>query len=559
MEALCQKFRVRMSRFSILRVARWAGLAFHRGERAARQTVPQYLGRHAGLVCVLIAALWVRLWLLRWWDTFPFGDVFNFVRIAQELAHGNYPVDEKRMPFYPLLILLVHSVSRGLRWETAAIGIAITSSLVVLLLLYALGRTLRVRKTALLVILLLVSSFPPFLSYAIRGYADTTFLALVLGALLTALRTRSARGGALTGVLLGLTILTRTEGALVAAALGIALLVRWRSTPRVVLAALIAGVLTVLPYVGLAGSTGRSLLPTVYLEEARIDSVYGAASLTELGERLSRLWTRLGLFEAWRTPIAILRTLRTDVYGLPRQLSDLLREPRSATALLVIPGFLFLLVRRRIRDVLLVVLPFAVLSLAIAWYATYGRYDALVYPLMAFLAGVGVHAGTAVLRRATVGGPWGWVLRRGLGGALLFVAVFVWFFGFTQETQESLKKSRFRELAYYRAVHAARVFPGVVAFEERRAVVEAYFGDRAVYADEFFFPGVDARGRWRASRSADVAVVVAQPRRPSAFAFLASPPPGVRVEETARFTVEQGNHDIDEAVVYRVLADDRFF
>ncbi len=533
------------------------GMARFSALLAVLRVVGRAVQRHAGLVCVLIAALWVRLWLLRWWDTFPFGDVFNFVRIAQELAQGNYPVDEKRMPFYPLLILLVHGVGRGLRWETAAIGIAITSSLVVLLLLYALGRTLRVRKTALLVILLLVSSFPPFLSYAIRGYADTTLLALVLGALLAALRTRSARGGALTGVLLGLTILTRTEGALAAAALGIALLVRWRSKPRIVLAAGAAGILTVLPYVGLAGATGRSLLPTAYLEEARADGAYGAASLRELGERLSLLWTRLGLFEAWRTPVALLRTLRTDVYVLPRQLSDLLREPRSATALLAIPGLLFLLARRRVSDVLLVVLPFAALSLAIAWYATYGRYDALVYPLMAFAAGVGVHAAAAVLRRATVG-PWGWALRRGLGGVLLFAAVFVWFLGFTQETQESLKKSRFRELAYYRAVHAARVFPGIVAFEERRAITEAYFGDRAAYAGEFLSPGVDARDRWRASRSADVAVVVAQPRRSSAFAFLAEPPPGVRVEEAARFTVEQGNHDIDEAVVYRILTNDRF-
>lgn len=511
------------------------------------------LWEHGGLTAVLLTSLGIRLWLLRWWDTFPFGDVFNFVSIARALGEWDYPIHEKRLPFYPLLIFLVHTVLPAVRWETIAIGIAVAMSLVALALLYAVGRTLHLQKTPLLVAVLLVASFQPFLAYSIRGYADTTFLALFLGSLLAVLRARTLRGRVLIGVLLGLLALTRYEGVVAGLVLFVLLAFRERAQLARLLPVSAALVLTLLPYVILALHVGRSLLPEAYLTEAAsAEEGYGAATFAEFAERYAGIWRRLGLFEVWRTPLGLLRSAREDFLGLHRPLTDLLREPRSAAALLAIPGFLFLFSRRRLLDVATVLLPFFAVAAAIAWYATYVRYHAFLFPLMALAAGAGVHAASAILRRGTVG-PSGTGLRRGLGIAAVLFAGLVWFLGFTQETQESLRKSRFRGLGYYRAFQYAETLPGIVAFENRLGITEAYFGERAVYAPELFPPEAGDRDRGEALRARGVAVVVAQPSlHRSALAFLSRPPADITVEELARFAIEQGNHDVDVAVVYRV-------
>ncbi|MDP3685500.1 MAG: glycosyltransferase family 39 protein [bacterium] len=508
---------------------------------------------HGGLTAVLVLSLAVRLWLLRWWSPFPFGDVFNFVRIAQGLAEWNYPIHEKRLPFYPFLIFVAHTLFPWLHWETIAIGLALVLSVVALALLYAIARTVRLSKVAALVTVLLTAAFPPFLSYSIRGYADTTLLVLVLAAILVGLQSATWRGGALLGFLLGAASLTRYEGAFAAMVLIGLHAVRARARVRRLVPVVVALVLTLLPYVLLARSVGRSLLPAAYIAEASASgSGYGVSSAREVGERFVLLWQRLGLFEAWRTPLGLLRSAREDFLGLHRPLVDLFVEPRSAAALLAIPGFLFLVWRRRLLDVCTVLLPFFAMAVPIAWYALYVRYEAFLFPLLALAAGAGVHAGFLVFHRATEG-PHGRALRASVGAALLLFASFVWFLGFTQETQESLRKSRFRELGYYRALQYVETLPGIVAFAERRGITEAYFGTRAVYAPELFARSAGDDAHWKALRASSVVVVLAQPaKRPTAFGFITHPPADVRVEEVARFVVEQGNHDLDEAIVYRL-------
>src|SRR5262245_29411539 len=87
---------------------------------------------HHAITVLVAAALFIRLALLTWWRAFPFGDVFNYVGIAQALTHFSYPVLDKRLPFYPLLILIVHTLTPWWSWESAAIAIAIIMSLVAL-------------------------------------------------------------------------------------------------------------------------------------------------------------------------------------------------------------------------------------------------------------------------------------------------------------------------------------------------------------------------------------------------------------------------------------------
>lgn len=506
---------------------------------------------HGGLLLVLVISLAIRLSLLRWWAPFPFGDVFNFVRIAQELSSGSYPVDEKRLPFYPFLILVVHTAAPWLRWETVAIGLAIVMSLAALALLYALGRTVGLRKVSSLIGPLFLASYPPFLAYSIRGYADTTLVALFLGTLLAFFRAQRPRGVALFGALLGMLALTRYEGVAAGAVLGVLALVRWRRALWKIAPAAIACVVVLLPYVLIARHAGRSLLPTAYITEAKEEGVYGTASVGDFLDRHYHLWRRLGAFEAWRTPVALLETARADLYGLPRDITDRLREPRSAAALLAIPGVVWFILSRRGKFLLALILPFCAVAAVVAWYAPYVRYHAFVFPLVALSAGAGIEAGAAIVRRATVG-PWGGAVRRGLGAVVLLWAVSVWLLWFTGETRENLRKSRFRERAQYEAVQAAQYLPGVIAFEERHGITEAYFGPRAVYGSELFAASTPETARWATLAQHAVTFVVRRPGRPSSFGFLSSPPRGVSVQETARFSVEQGNHDVDVAEIVSV-------
>lgn len=524
-----------------------------RARQYARQGVRLVCREHVGLTAVLTLALVTRVFVLRWWAPFPFGDTFNFIRIAQSLTAFTYPLHEKRLPTFPLAILAVQGVLPGVSWEAVAIGLSLLASLATLVVLYALGRTLRLNKTALLVGLLFLASYPPFLQYSIRGYADSTMLALLGALLLALLRARRARGAALVGVLAGALALTRTEGALVVLGLTPLVMWRWRSVPRKLVVALLVLLLTLSPYILLSLRIGRSVLPQAYLAETgEAGSGYGAASLADFWERSGVMLGRVGLLAAVRVPVELAETLGREPFSLPRRLTQLASEPSQAAAALAVPGMVFLLFRRRLLDVLTVAIPFLLLGAAAAWYAPYVRYDAFVFPWVAFAAAVGGHAGFQLLSRGTAGQA-GTRLRRAAAAFALFLAVFVWFLSYTQQAVEGMKKSRHRERAYYDAVRFVRSLPGVVAFEERRGITEAYFSDRAVYSEELFESRRAGAARFAALRSAGAALVVAQPSRAeSLLAFLGDEPFTRETEIVRRFEVQQGNHDRDVAVVYRL-------
>ena len=509
---------------------------------------------HGGLSALLGVSLLVRMLLFRWWAAAPFGDVFNFVRIAQELAHGAYPLLEKRLPAYPLFILLVHALLPGVSWEGAAVSVALAGSLLALVAFYALGRTLGIRRVPLLVGVALLSSFQPFLALSIRGYADTTLVVLLLGSQLAALRVRSTRGLLVLGGLLGLLTLTRYEGLVASAVLLVLLVIRTRGRIGSVLPVIVVMALVLLPYAVFSARSGRNLLPVGYLARARSDSgQYGASSAREFFQRYEGVWQRLGLFQAWRAPLGIVQTAREDPFGLPRHLVDLVAEPRSATALLAIPGFLWFFWRkRRVLDGLVVTAPFFAMAVLIAWWSALVRFDAMLYPLMAMAAAAGAHVFSLTLSRATAPGRAGRAVRGAAAAGLLCTASLVWMLSFVQQTRDGLKKSRFRDLGYYQALRHVRALPGVVAFENRLGITEASFGDRAVYAEELFPAGADPPERWRALTDARVSFVVASGREASPYQFLRTGSLDVRVDEIARYVIEQGNHDINEGVVYRL-------
>lgn len=430
---------------------------------------------HAGLLVVLLVALVARLIYLRWFKVFPPGDVFNFINIARGLPDGWYPPNERRLPFYPLLILLGHGV---LSWELASLVVAVGASLAALVGLYALGRKLGVSKTALCALLLVLQVHPVVLT-ATRGYADTTLFALLPLSLLALFRTRTWKGAVLTGALCGAMALTRYEGT--AAALTI--LPLWflvpGDRPRTLpaLAGLVFA-LALTPYLLLSAVNHRPAFGAGYIAEAEGRSGYGAGNLAEFRESAVAIWKRNGLFGAWEIPFAIASEIGSDPLATPRILSSRLVEPGESLALLAALGALALLFKGR-RALLFLLASTAAATVPPAWFNPLPRYDLVVLPLLTLLAASGVSTEQTLIKQATAAGGRAGVTVRWLAGCALFlVAGGFWAVTNAGETRNRQQKHNGRDYAYYQAIHAARALPGTIAFDRDPDIVRLYFADR---------------------------------------------------------------------------------
>lgn len=536
--------------------------------------------RHAGIVLVLIVALAARLIYLHWFKVFPPGDVFNFINIARGLADGVYPISERRLPFYPLLILLAHSV---LGWEAAALAVAVAASLAAIVLIYALGRTLGISKTALVALLLVLQVHPQLLT-ATRGYADTTLFALLPAAILALLRARSWKGGVVTGLLLGALTLTRYEGATAA----LVLLPLWfvfpvqhrprrpdttwgtglaskkdtpqaqhdgqagtpRGSRRLAAVAALAFVLSLAPYLVLSAVNQRPPFGAGYVVEAEGREGYGSGNIQEFRESFQGIWKRNGLFGVWEIPGAITREIIEDPFGTPRILSRRFIEVGETLALLAVLGFVALILRKQ-RGAVFLIAATAAATVPPAWFNPLPRYDIVVLPLLALLAARGVSAVQALVVRGTrPGGRAGTAVRWLAGATLMTLATSIWSVTYAEETRNRQQKHNGREYAYYQAIHAARRLPGKIAFDRDPDMVRLYFGDRAV-----IFRGVsgatatpeDARAELH--RQGVTYLVLPHPENQPQFAsFLVLP--DVTLEQSLEWV--RGNNDISRAAIYRI-------
>lgn len=497
---------------------------------------------HSGLIFVLCIAITIRVWLLRWWAAAPFGDVGNFIRIAQALAHFGYPVTDKRLPLYPLLILIVHTILPRLSWETVAIGIALSMSLITLILLYVLAQRLELSKVATVVGLLIFMSYFPFLSYSIRGYADTTFSALLLASMIAALTTRRRPLPVPLGILLGCLALTRYEGSAASAVIVLCLVVSRRLNWRQFAVLIVTGVIVTTPYILLARHTGRSLLPTTYLSQAAdSDQGYGAQSWGEWRENYYRIMDRIGVTTWWTKPGILYREARDDLLGWHQHVINQIHEPSYLVGWLAPFGLLLLIRRQQWFNTALVTLPFMAIAAPLAWWAPLVRYDAFVYPGMLLLTMAAFHGLLRIVNRSTTGGTG---LQRAVVCLLLFTATAVWLLNATQDTQEKLRKTQHRELANYQALIAARQLPGVVAFEKTDLLTTLSFPPERLRTFTELFPvrPVSPQQQWQVLQQNHVAYVVTSHHLEN------SPVGTATVVQT--FSVEQGNHDTNTATIF---------
>lgn len=504
--------------------------------------------RHAGIVLVLIVALIARLIYLHWFKVFPPGDVFNFINIARGLADGVYPINERRLPFYPLLILLAHSV---LGWEAAALAVAVAASLAAIILIYALGRTLGISKTALVALLLVLQVHPQLLT-ATRGYADTTLFALLPAAILALLRARSWKGGVVTGLLLGALALTRYEGA----AAALVLLPLWFVFPvqhrprRLAAMAALAFILSLVPYLVLSMVNQRPPFGAGYVVEAEGRAGYGSGNFQEFRKSFVGIWRRNGLFGVWEIPGAIAREIIEDPFGTPRILSRRFIEVGETLALLAVLGF-GMFVRRKQRGALFLIAATAAATVPPAWFNPLPRYDIVVLPLLALLAARGVSAVQALVVRGTQpAGRAGTAVRWLAGATLMTLATSIWSVTYAEETRNRQQKHNGREYAYYQAIHAARRLLGKIAFDRDPDMVRLYFGDRAV-----IFRGVSGATATPENALAELRrqgvtyLVLPHPENQPQFAsFLVLP--DVTLEQSLAWV--RGNNDISRAAIYRL-------
>lgn len=177
------------------------------------------------LWAVLAAALVLRVLIVLATPGYaPFGDAADYDRIARFLEYfGTYPPSTfadptgpsaLRPPGYPYLLAGLYEVV-GVRWQLARIVGAVLGTVAVALL-WAIVRRLWDGRLALWAAG--VAAVLPSLVWVGGGLtAESLFVPLLLGAVWAAVRHRGAPGAgwvAAAGVLLGLAVLTRTNGAI---------------------------------------------------------------------------------------------------------------------------------------------------------------------------------------------------------------------------------------------------------------------------------------------------------------------------------------------------------
>ena len=140
------------------------------------------------------------------------GDVWNYLVLARYLGRLHYPLRQARLPLYPLLILLGWPFFDPVIWAKT---IGILAAIGTLILVYKLGRTLRIPRKALHLAMIFLSVSPIAVENATRVLSDSLFTFMVLASLCSLYRvvdTNSSKAQLLFGTSLGLACMTRYEG-----------------------------------------------------------------------------------------------------------------------------------------------------------------------------------------------------------------------------------------------------------------------------------------------------------------------------------------------------------
>ncbi|GIW69565.1 MAG: hypothetical protein KatS3mg101_0312 [Patescibacteria group bacterium] len=182
-------------------------------------------------------------------NTAEWGDSYRILRASEYIRAGAYPDDEKRPPLYSVVLALRPESADPIQWGR---GIMFIVSLAGFFLFDRYLR--RYVKDARFVFLgmMLLALNPDFLYWSIRIMADAPFAILALLAIYLYKNGLSNNRLFLIGIIVGLSVLTRFEGYLLAASLALSLFLcaRGRIKPVWPYLSYLAGImLIVLPWI----------------------------------------------------------------------------------------------------------------------------------------------------------------------------------------------------------------------------------------------------------------------------------------------------------------------
>jgi hypothetical protein len=189
--------------------------------------------RYTYLAFSLIVGLIVRVILVR--SSAPFDDAYITFRYVDNLAAGNgfvYNVGERVLgTTTPLFALILTPFTiTGVPTDTAALVLSVVLDLLICLVLYALLRKTTGEATAITVSLFYALSYA---AVAACGYGMETQVFVLL--ILVSIGLAARENYSATAVAAGLAVLTRPEGFVLTAMLGISLLIRHHGKPRYIL------------------------------------------------------------------------------------------------------------------------------------------------------------------------------------------------------------------------------------------------------------------------------------------------------------------------------------
>lgn len=181
------------------------------------------------IAILLLGALWPRLSVMSHLGGASGGDPYNYLFIAQSIQRGENPlVSEKRLPGFPFL-LVPSLLSKHIDQVSYMRSISIVSALISLFLLWKLSRVLKLPWAVQIAAPALIAWQKDFFWTSIRPEPYTFYTALVLGILILFFSARTWWQQLLYAFLLGYAAMTRQEGFILAAVIGILSLVNWRT------------------------------------------------------------------------------------------------------------------------------------------------------------------------------------------------------------------------------------------------------------------------------------------------------------------------------------------
>ncbi len=153
-------------------------------------------------------------------NTAEWGDSYRILRASEYIREFTYPSDEKRPPLFSALLAIRPSFVDQILWgRIMMFGISIAAFIVFKKLIDLFIKDEKYKNIALLFFAL----NPVYFYWALRIYADVPFSLLVMLAFLFFYK----KNFILSGVIVGLSVLTRFEGYLLLSSLGLAMVIHF--------------------------------------------------------------------------------------------------------------------------------------------------------------------------------------------------------------------------------------------------------------------------------------------------------------------------------------------